>query len=145
MMQPDASVLVVEDEVALAELYELWLPDTYEVRIAHSGREALDQLDDDVEAVLLDRNLPDIPGDDILLELRATYDVPVAFVSGVDPDTDIIPLPIDAYRQKPIARTELIETVETLLERATIPSSERARLAREDKHSALEARISIGD
>ena len=45
MTEPDQpTVLVVEDEQALIELYVRWLDDEYDVRTANGGREALEHL-----------------------------------------------------------------------------------------------------
>ena len=45
-------VLIVEDEPDVAETYNLWLADGYEVRMAQSGDEGLAELDETVENLL---------------------------------------------------------------------------------------------
>ncbi|TKX52052.1 response regulator, partial [Halorubrum sp. SS7] len=65
MSEKPPLVLVVEDEPDLADLYAAWLGDEYRVRTAYGGREALDQLDetdDEVDAILLDRRMPGLSG-----------------------------------------------------------------------------------
>ena len=44
------TILVVEDEQALIELYVRWLED-YEVRTAGGGEEALEEFDEDVDEI----------------------------------------------------------------------------------------------
>jgi two-component system response regulator AdeR len=120
-------VLVVEDEPDVAETYRLWLDLDYEVRLASSGTDALEQLDEDVDVVLLDRMMPGMSGDEVLAEMRDRgYDCPVAIVSAVDPDFDIIEMGFDDYITKPPTADELRETIDDLLER-----SERAEKVRE--------------
>lgn len=113
------TVLVVDDYVDEADLYAAWLADEFTVRTAYDGRQALDQLDQDVSVVLLDRKMPDLSGEALLVEIRARdFDCRVAAVSGVQPDFDLIDLPFDEYLHKPVNRSELVETVRTLHTRA---------------------------
>jgi DNA-binding response OmpR family regulator len=63
----------------------------------------------------------------VLAEMRDRgYDCPVAIVSAVDPDFDIIEMGFDDYITKPPTADELRETIDDLLER-----SERAEKVRE--------------
>ncbi|OYR71882.1 DNA-binding protein, partial [Halorubrum sp. E3] len=48
---PEATVLAVDDEPDLAELYRVYLDSAYDVRIATGGEEALDAMDDAVDVV----------------------------------------------------------------------------------------------
>jgi DNA-binding response OmpR family regulator len=51
-------VLIVEDDRDLANLYEMWLVDEYDVRIAYSGEAALERMADrEADVVLLDRRI----------------------------------------------------------------------------------------
>jgi DNA-binding response OmpR family regulator len=113
----DATVLVVDDESKLADLYARWLDDDYEVQTAYGGEEALESVDDDVDVVLLDRRMPGGPsGDEVLERIQErNYDVRVAMVTAVDPDFDIVDMACDDYLVKSVTRTDLRETVELLL------------------------------
>lgn len=92
------TVLIVEDEQPLADLYAAWLTETYSIRTAYDGEQALDQLDEQVAVVLLDRRMPQLSGDDVLERIRErNYDCHVAMVSGVHPDFDIIEMGFDDY------------------------------------------------
>ncbi|WP_416839459.1 response regulator transcription factor [Haloferax sp. DFSO52] len=113
-------VLVVEDEPDLADLYATWLRDDYRVRVAYGGREALDELDDEVDVVLLDRRMPDLSGDEALTEIRNHgFDCRVAMVTAVEPDFDIIAMGFDDYLVKPVSREALTDTVSNLILRNT--------------------------
>lgn len=114
-------VLVIEDEPDVAETYERWLRSSYDVRVAASGPEALDILDEQFDVVLLDRMLPGMSGEEVLAEIRRQgLDCRVAMVTAVDPDFDIIAMGFDEYVSKPPERDELFETVERLLNRAAL-------------------------
>jgi DNA-binding response OmpR family regulator len=116
-----AVILIVEDEPDVAETYRRWLQATYDVRMAASGPEALSQLDETVDVVLLDRMMPGMSGEEVLSEIRSrNEDCRVAMVTAVDPDFDIIAMGFDEYVSKPPDRDELIETVERLLRRASL-------------------------
>ena len=114
-------VLVVEDEPDLADLYAAWLGDEYRVRTAYGGREALDVLDevgDDVAAILLDRRMPGLSGDDVLDAVRSReIGCRVAMVTAVEPDFDILEMGFDDYLVKPVTSDTLLETVAGLLRR----------------------------
>jgi DNA-binding response OmpR family regulator len=113
-------VLIVEDETDVADTYARWLQD-YDVRTVETGEEALKQLDERVDVVLLDRMLPGISGAEVLDEIRSRgIDCRVAMVTAVDPDFDVIEMGFDEYVTKPPDREQLRETVQRLLHRATL-------------------------
>ncbi|MFB6198617.1 MAG: response regulator transcription factor, partial [Halobacteriaceae archaeon] len=90
-MTEPATVLVVEDERNLADLFGTWLEGEYDVRVSYTGEDALEEFDDGVDVVLLDRRMPDISGDEILKEInQSVHECQVAMVTGVDPDFDIV-------------------------------------------------------
>ena len=108
-----ATVLVVDDETEVADVYALKLEREYDVRVAYGGQEALKKADDDVDVVLLDRRMPDLSGDDVLAELRDREDdCRVIMITAVDPDFDIIEMPFDDYLCKPVESGDLVGAVE---------------------------------
>jgi DNA-binding response OmpR family regulator len=114
-------VLIAEDEQSVAEGYELWLGDQYETRLASDGQEALDIVDDTVDVVLLDRMMPERSGKEVLRIIREEgIDCRVAMVTAVEPDFDVIEMGFDAYITKPPERQELFDTIDQLLNRATV-------------------------
>lgn len=134
------TVLIVEDERPLADLYAAWLTETYPVRTAYDGEQALRQLDDDVAVVLLDRRMPGLAGDDVLEKIRERdYDCRVAMVSGIDPDFDVIEMGFDDYLTKPVSQSELRETVDRLLTIATYDRRIQKYFALVSKLGALES------
>lgn len=113
-------LLVVDDRPALADGYAAQLDAEYVVHTAYGGREALQAVvDHDPDVVLLDRRMPDLDGDEVLARLRDREDSrQVAMLTGVEPDTDLLSLPADAYLVKPATADQLRETVAGLCRRA---------------------------
>src|SRR6056297_816795 len=133
-------VLVVEDEPDLADLYATWLRDEYRVRVAYGGREALEELDEEVDVVLLDRRMPDLSGDEALEAIRERdVGCRVAMVTAVEPDFDIVAMGFDDYLVKPVSRDSLKETVENLLRRNTYDDGIQDLFALASKKALLES------
>lgn len=63
------TVLIVEDEPTLAEIYGGWLSEAYNVTIETDGESALTHIDDEIDVVLLDRRMPGLSGDAVLSEI----------------------------------------------------------------------------
>jgi len=108
-------LLIAEDEPGLRELYDFWLGDRLELRLAADGTEAIEWFDDQVQAALLDRQLPGACGTEILQEIRAESLCPVGIISADAPSVDILSMPIDTYVRKPIDRETVTRTVDQLL------------------------------
>jgi DNA-binding response OmpR family regulator len=133
-----ATVLVVEDEAPLVEIYARWLSEEYEVRTAQNGEVALEAVDETVDVVLLDRLMPGMSGDEVLGAIEEMGLTPrVAMVTAVEPDFDIIRMGFDDYLTKPIDREELMGTVERLLSRNSYADLEREYYALVEKQAAL--------
>ena len=107
-----ATVLVVDDEEQVADVYALRLRGEYETRTAYGGGAALEAYDEDVDVVLLDRRMPDLAGDEVLTRLREMgADVRVIMLTAVDPDFDILEMPFDDYLCKPVEKEDLIAAI----------------------------------
>lgn len=108
-----ATVLVVDDEPEVADVYALRLGDEFDTEVAYGGEEALERIDDDIDVVLLDRRMPDLRGDDVLERIRDEgYDCRVIILTAVDPGLDIVDMPFDDYLCKPVERRDLIEAID---------------------------------
>jgi DNA-binding response OmpR family regulator len=137
---PDATVLAVDDEPDLAELYRVYLDPEYDVRIATGGEEAVDAMDETVDVVLLDRRMPDMSGHEVLNAIRGEgYDARVAMLTAVEPDVDIVEMPFDDYKTKPVTKEDLLTLVEVLLHRAAFDERSQEFFALASKKAALEA------
>jgi DNA-binding response OmpR family regulator len=148
MSDERATVVVVEDEPDLADLYAAWLEDEYDVHPAYGGEDALDLIDglDDVDVVLLDRRMPDISGDEVLTALRdGGVDARVAMVTAVEPDFDIVAMGFDDYLVKPVSRESLEATVSKLLLRDEYASGVRELFSLASKKALLESEKSAAE
>lgn len=115
MADNSISVLIVDDETAVADSFAELLSENYDCRVAYSGREALEVYDDEIDVVLLDRRMPDLSGDEVLKKLRERgADSRVAMVTAVNPDFDVVEMGFDEYLVKPVSEEELDETIQNL-------------------------------
>ncbi|MCY4729736.1 HalX domain-containing protein [Natronomonas gomsonensis] len=138
-----ATVLVVDDERDLADLYTAWLSQEYDVRTAYGGQEALDALDEDVDVALIDRLMPQVSGDEVLEHIRESeYDCRVSMVTAVEPDFDIIEMGFDEYIVKPIRRDDLVGVVESLLSRSAYDNQLQEFFSLASKRAALQSQKS---
>ena len=141
MTEPDdtLTVLVVEDERDLADMYVEWLTEHYDVRAAYDGESALDELDDTVDVVLLDRLMPGVSGDDVLEEIEDRgLDPHVAMITAVEPDFDVLAMGFDDYLVKPVFAEDVRETVERLRSRSSYDTRLQRYFSLVSKRSAIE-------
>ncbi|SDJ66713.1 Response regulator receiver domain-containing protein [Halovenus aranensis] len=139
-MTDELTILVVDDEQDIADLYTTWLQMDHEVRKAYGGDEALEKVDDDVDIVFLDRQMPDYSGDEVLERIRdQELGCRVVMVTAVDPDFDIVSMEFDDYLTKPVMRDDLDEAVETMRERDEYDQTLQEYYALASKKATLEA------
>ncbi len=107
------TVLVVDDNKGIADLYSSQISAEYTVRTAYGGHEAIEAVDHSVDVILLDRRMPNLSGDDVLEQIRTEgYDCRVIMVTAVDPDFDIIEMPFDDYLCKPVDKGTLLDAID---------------------------------
>ena len=132
------TVLVVEDEQHLADLYTDYLADQYHVRTAYSGEEGIELLSNDIDVVLLDRRMPVVSGNEVLAEIEERgLGCRVAMVTAVNPDFDIIGIGIDDYLVKPVTRDDLRSVVDRLSKIATYNDQLQALTGKKLKRNVL--------
>jgi DNA-binding response OmpR family regulator len=113
---PPATVLVVDDEREVADVYALRLQGSYETRTAYGGEAALSAVDDGVDVVLLDRRMPGISGGEVLERIRERdLDCRVVMLTAVDPGLDIVEMDFDDYLCKPVEKADLVAAIEQQL------------------------------
>lgn len=116
------TVMVVEDEYKLRELVRLYLErEGLQVFSTGSGAEALTMAQrSPVDLVVLDLGLPDVPGEEVARELRATSDVAIVMLTAKSDESDRIAgleLGADDYLTKPFSPRELVLRVQAVLRR----------------------------
>lgn len=105
------TVLFVEDERDLLEVYSAVFERDFTVLTAECGRDAVELFGEHIDFVFLDRRMPGMTGRDVLQQLRDDgYQTPVAMLSAVDGDVTM-PSDIVAYISKPADMDELRATV----------------------------------
>ena len=136
----ETTVLVVDDEQDIADLYSTWLEESYAVRTAYGAGEALEKADEAVDVVLLDRQMPEMTGDEMLERVRERkLDCRVVMVTAVDPDFDIVDMPFDDYLTKPVMLDELRDAVERMRTREGYDEKMQDFFALSAKKATLEA------
>lgn len=105
--------LIVDDEKEVADAYALRLRDLCDITTVYSGQDALEAIDDsEVDIVLLDRHMPGMSGDDVLVELDdRSYYGRIIMVTAIDPGFDVLDMPFDDYLCKPIDREDIRASV----------------------------------
>ena len=132
-------ILVIDDEPALLETFRSILEPQYGVETAANGTSALETLDAEIDVIILDRRLPDRPGEQLLPTIRShPGEFQIICCSAVVPDVDIISLPIDDYLLKPIGREQLREAIERQLLVANASTTVQEFLAVHRKRIAIE-------
>lgn len=125
-----ARILVVEDDVPLARLLCSWLhAEGYSGDVAHDGKEALGKiLSGDFNLVLLDLNLPDMDGLNLLGKMRGEKpELPVMVLTGRSRTEDkVMSLNggADDCLIKPFSLIELLARIRALLRRRSNPGAE---------------------
>ncbi|WP_126977252.1 response regulator transcription factor CtrA [Frigidibacter oleivorans] len=117
-------VLLVEDDPATSRSIELMLTHAnLNVYCTDLGEEGVDLAKlYDYDLILLDLNLPDMTGHDVLRQLRlAKVDTPILILSGAD-DTDSklkgFGFGADDYMTKPFHREELVARIHAIVRRS---------------------------
>lgn len=117
-----SKILIVEDEVAIAELEKDYLElSGFDVEVANDGLIGLQKaLEEEYNLVILDLMLPGIDGFEICRKIRDDKNTPIIMVSAKKDDIDKIRglgLGADDYMTKPFSPSELVARVKAHLAR----------------------------
>ena len=133
-------ILLIEDDIINQEMIRESIGDRYELLIAQSGEEALDTVHSQHETlsvILLDLNLPDIKGIDILKQLKSSsvYSHLPIIVMTSDTDAEVECLSLGAidfipkpYPPSKVILARILRTVELSEDRDTLHWTERDHL-----------------
>ncbi|MFC7166844.1 response regulator transcription factor [Halospeciosus flavus] len=138
-----ATILLIADEGPLSDRYRGWLADAHTVRVASTGERALATLDDEVDAALLERRLPDGTGRAVLERLRREgYRCRVALLADVEPEFDVVRAGFDECLERPVTRAVLSATIDRLCRRRRYDERVREYHTLVRERTALEKRLS---
>ncbi len=116
-------VLIIDDDAVMLKTVKRYLEDEFEVATSLNGKLALKYLEKkSVDIILLDYEMPQMNGTDVLMALREskrTSDIPVVFLTGVsDPGKiqKILEMRVAGYLFKPADNKKLHELIYELLD-----------------------------
>ncbi len=115
-------ILIVDDDVNIAELIDLYLTkECFQTMMVHDGEEALKVFDTfQPNLILLDLMLPGIDGYQVCREIRAKSNTPIIMLSAKGEIFDKVlglELGADDYMIKPFDSKELVARVKAVLRR----------------------------
>jgi two-component system KDP operon response regulator KdpE len=121
-------VLVIDDEPQIQKLLQINLENNgYKVHYAMTGKEGLllaaNQIPD---VILLDLNLPDIHGHQLLLELREWYNKAIIILSVLNSEENIVKALDNGatdYLTKPFRAGELLARIRSVIRRNSLDES----------------------
>ena len=122
-VQKDKTILVVDDSTIISTFVQKIFNDTYNVLIANDGKEALNIIatNDNIVAMLLDLNMPNVNGFEVLDYFRNNglfKRIPVSIITGEDSKENIdraFQYPIADVLSKPFNERDIKRVVEKTL------------------------------
>lgn len=117
-----SKVLIIEDEVAIADLEKDYLElSGFDVEIENDGNQGLERaLSEEFDMFILDLMLPGVDGFEICKRIRENKNTPILMVSAKKDDIDKIRglgLGADDYMTKPFSPSELVARVKAHMAR----------------------------
>ena len=120
-MKEKRKILVADDDESILEVIKIMLEgENYEVVTANNGQQAIDQLDETFDLVILDVMMPECSGITACSEIRKVSMVPILFLTAKSTDADKIAgftAGGDDYLVKPFSYAELLSRVKALIRR----------------------------
>jgi len=117
-------ILLIEDDSAIAQSIELMLKsESFDIHAADLGQEGVDRGKlYDYDIILLDLNLPDMSGFEVLQSLRVSkVKTPILILSGmagIESKIKGLGLGADDYMTKPFHRNELVARIHAIVRRS---------------------------
>lgn len=117
-----SKILIVEDEVAIAELQKDYLEmNGFEVEVCGNGKDGAQlALQNEYDLVILDLMLPGMDGYEVCRKIREEKNIPIIMVSAKKEDLDKVyglGMGADDYMTKPFSPSELVARVKAHMSR----------------------------
>jgi len=121
-------ILVVDDEKDIVDIlkYSLEKEQEFTVFTAYNGKEALEQMENHPDLVLLDIMMPEINGFEVCKQLKQnpiTAKIPVIFLTAKENEIDEIlglELGADDYIHKPLSPRKVIARIKSVIRRSNL-------------------------
>lgn len=142
-------ILIVDDDNEIREGLRILLSgENYKILEAANGTQALSQMSDTVDLVILDIMMPDLSGLHVCEEIRKQWAVPILFLTAKAQESDKLVGLIaggDDYLAKPFSYAELVGRVKALLRRYCVyrGKAQAGALSRDNMLSARGIKISL--
>jgi two-component system response regulator HydG len=137
-------ILVIDDDVDMCLLLKRFLTKNgYEVALAHNGKKALEELENNQpDLVLCDFRLEDFDGKELLIKIKEKYpQTPVIIVTGysdIKVAVDVMKLGAYDYVTKPLFPDEILLSIKKALEKKSkAPESTAVVLQDDDQRNNL--------
>lgn len=120
-MDRKKKILVADDDLEIREILNILLSgEGFEVVMASDGEEALNLVNEEIDLIILDVNMPKKSGFIVATEIRKTTFAPILFLTAYSQDSDKtmgFSAGGDDYITKPFSNSELLLRVKALLRR----------------------------
>ena len=125
----EAKILLVEDDTSILMGLKFCLEqENFLVSTAITGKEALEKIQESFDLILLDLNLPDMNGFDILKQIE---NIPVIFLTANDEEVSIVQgldMGAEDYITKPFRTRELISRMRAVLRRRNLNVNQKIQI-----------------
>ena len=125
----EAKILLVEDDTSILMGLKFCLEqENFLVSTAVTGKEALEKIQESFDLILLDLNLPDMNGFDILKQIE---NIPVIFLTANDEEVSIVQgldMGAEDYITKPFRTRELISRMRAVLRRRNLNVNQKIQI-----------------
>ena len=117
-------ILIADDDNEIRQILEILLTgEGYQVITAENGNEAVEKVDDTIDLVILDVDMPGKSGFIAGMEIRKKSFVPLLFLTAYSQDSDKTmgySVGGDDYVTKPFSNSELLLKIKALLRRCQV-------------------------
>jgi len=127
-------IALLEDDPSQLELYGHWVAlESHDPHRFECGQDLLNALTQGrFDLLILDWNLPDMSGLEVLKRIRQSSNVPVIFCTARESEDSVVSVlraGANDYIRKPVRRRELLARIQAVVRRATIEDVEPDSLA----------------